>query len=258
MVKWHKMKHQLTERNRAVLDTISRDACKYTGVCYLSKQKIAEDAGYKTRRTAIRACKEMEDLGILKQYETRRVAGDKRQSVNIIVIQNVAVDLETDQQVNGVALSESRSNLTKSDMGSSIQSQQAVTAESHNKKAFNKSPIKTNTSKETCKETEMLLEKSLKHSIPTVFYNAFSPFFYMNTLYEIYGVLLRAKASINPTFMLEDHAEDYIGHFHNVIRLYKWGKVKSLANYLYVTWERLTAELSRRKSTRASELLGME
>jgi len=63
----------------------------------------------------------------------------------------------------------------------------------------------------------------------------------------MYGVLLRAKAIIDPPFMLEDYADRYIDHFYNVIRLYKWEKVKNLAGYLYVTWERLTAEIWRQR-----------
>src|SRR5699024_9676076 len=39
-------------------------------------------------------------------------------------------------------------------------------------------------------------------------------------------------------------------HFYNVIRLYKQGKVKNLASYLYVTWERVIAEISRRRCSK--------
>src|SRR5699024_10959721 len=90
-----------------------------------------------------------------------------------------------------------------------------------------------------CTETDELLKRGLKTSIPEAIYNAFSPFFDGQTLYEMYGVLLRAKANVNAMFMVEDYAEEYMNHFFNVIRLYKKGKVKNLASYLYVTWERL-------------------
>src|SRR5699024_11627989 len=61
-------------------------------------------------------------------------------------------------------------------------------------------------------------------------------------------ILLRAKANVNAMFMVEDYAEEYMNHFFNVIRLYKKGKVKNLASYLYVTWERLSSEISRRRN----------
>src|SRR5699024_6561525 len=88
-VKAYKQEYALSQTDIAILDAISRYACKYTGVCFLSKQGIAEEAGFTSRRTAIRACNRMEKLGMMKQYETRRVSGDKRQSANIIVIQPV-------------------------------------------------------------------------------------------------------------------------------------------------------------------------
>lgn len=264
MVKWYKRRYQLHKRDRDMLDAISRYACKYTGVCYLSKQKLAEDVGYKTRRTAIRACNDLEALGIIKQYETRRISGDKRRSTNIIVIQNEVVfkcnqiepkkvSTYKKQSKDTAYYSDKNSSNTHLDGSYSPQfiemSHPNVTIACHDKKAFYKPPYKTNTYKETYKETELLFKNALKHSIPTPFYEVFSPFFDSETLYEIYGVLLRAKAHLNPPFMLEDYADRYIEHFYNVIRLYKWGKVKNLANYLYVTWERLTSEICRQIRT---------
>lgn len=84
-VKAHKQTHALSPTERAVLDVISRYACKYPGVCYLSKNKIGEAVG-KVRRTVIRVCQRLEALGIIKQYETKRETGDRRQSTNVIVI----------------------------------------------------------------------------------------------------------------------------------------------------------------------------
>src|SRR5690625_1880815 len=56
---------------------------------YLRKQRIAEEAGFTSRRTAIRACNRLEKLGIIKQHKARRASGDKRQTANIIIIQPV-------------------------------------------------------------------------------------------------------------------------------------------------------------------------
>lgn len=85
-IKTHKQAHALSPTERAVLDVISRYACKYPGVCYLSKNKIGEAVG-KVRRTVIRVCQRLEALGIIKQYETKRDGGDRRQSTNVIVVQ---------------------------------------------------------------------------------------------------------------------------------------------------------------------------
>jgi len=241
-VRGYKSEYALSKTEVAILDAITRYACKYTGVCYLKKQKIAEESGFTSRRTAIRACHKLEASGIIKQYETRRISGDKRQSVNIIVIQRPSVAAGISEEVE-----------TKEGAGSgaslSSESHGKVTGASHPKEAFQQTSLQTNTYKETVADTlinmEYIAKRGLKCAIPEAIYDAFSPFFDATTLYEMYGVLLRAKAKVNAPFMIEDYADRYIDHFYNVIRLYKKGKVKNLAGYLYVTWERLTSELCR-------------
>ncbi|MBO1910740.1 helix-turn-helix domain-containing protein, partial [Microvirga sp. 3-52] len=84
---------QLTPSTKEVLDVLHRYSCKYPGVCYLSKNKIAEMVGV-SRRTVIRACNQLETLGIISQHELKRHNGDKRQSSNAIVF--VAVEKEDD------------------------------------------------------------------------------------------------------------------------------------------------------------------
>jgi len=84
-IRLHKQAHILSDTERAVLDVISRYSCKFPGVSFLSKNKIGE-AVDKVRRTVIRVCQRLEALGIIKQYETKRDGGDRRQSTNVIVI----------------------------------------------------------------------------------------------------------------------------------------------------------------------------
>src|SRR5699024_6129264 len=105
----------------------------------------------------------------------------------------------------------------------------------------------TNKYKVPCTYTDELMKRGLKTSIPEAFYIAFSPFFAAQTLYEMYGVLVRDNVNVNAVFRVEDYAEEDMNHFFDVIRLYKKGKVKNLASYLYVTWERLSSEISRRR-----------
>lgn len=209
-IKKHKKAHDLSDTDRSILDAISRYACKYKGVCYLSKQKIAEAAGFKSRMTAIRACNRLEALGIIKQYETRRIKGDRRQSTNIIVIAPVTPESDTKE-----------------------------------------TPTKTINKNNTLLDTEIrpnkddIIKRSLKNAIPASIYNALSPFFSGQALYDTYGILLRAKARIDRSITLEEYGNRYIDAFFNVIRLYKAGKVRSLNGLLYVAWERLSAEISR-------------
>lgn len=239
-IKLHKQKHDLSETDRNILDAIARYSCKFVGVCYLSKQKIAEDAGYKSRRTAIRACNRMEALGIIEQHKTKRVNGDQRQSTNMIVIKQVTKASE---------------NIDKEQITSHRNSQ--VTAESHTKET----PLKTNHSSNTYKDTEKpsadtVMKRGLKNVIPTEIYEAMQPFFSGKEMYETYGILLRAKAAIDRSILLEEHGSQYVNTFFHVIRLYKSGKVrKSLSGLLYASWERLSAIISRQQAAFAMGIM---
>src|SRR5690625_711868 len=88
-IRIHKANHDLSQTDRKILDVISRYACKFVGVCYLRKQRIAEEAGLTSRSTAIRACNRLEKLGIIKQHKARKETRDDRQTENMINIQAV-------------------------------------------------------------------------------------------------------------------------------------------------------------------------
>src|SRR5699024_10342821 len=145
-IKEHKQAHDLTKTDCNILDAISRYACKYKGVCYLSKQRIAEDAGYKSRRTAIRSCKRLEALGIITTHETRRQGGDRRRSADIIVIN--AVNFETSSDMaNKYTYTDISNRSSSNDMATDESSE--VTTESHSQEAFYKTINSSNTDDST-------------------------------------------------------------------------------------------------------------
>jgi DNA-binding Lrp family transcriptional regulator len=74
----------LTGTMAAVLDVLSRHSCKYPGVSFLTKTNIGKLVG-KSRRTIIRVCQRLEELGIIRQYEMKR-SSDMQQTSNAIVI----------------------------------------------------------------------------------------------------------------------------------------------------------------------------
>jgi DNA-binding Lrp family transcriptional regulator len=78
---------QLTGTMAAVFDVLSRHSCKYPGVSFLTKTNIGKLVG-KSRRTIIRVCQRLEELGIIRQYELRRKS-DGQQTSNAIVIMPV-------------------------------------------------------------------------------------------------------------------------------------------------------------------------
>jgi len=254
-VQIHKHEHKLNKTDRAILDAISRYACKYAGVCFLRKQRIAENAGFKSRRTAIRACNRLETLGVIKQYETRRISGDRRQAANLIVIQPVEIverqvdeesPLAKDNRQTDTSLQKRTvaTNCTKTSP-THKETHRNVTADCHSNKTSTKTFTDINIQLETFEETDEFIKRGLRTRIPENIYMAFEPFFDGQTLYEIYGILLRAKAKIDRHILLEDYGDRYVDAFYNVVRLYKRGKISRFKGYLYVTWERLSAEISR-------------
>ena len=75
---------EMTRATYDVLDVLHRYSCKYPGVCFLSKSKIAAKLNI-SRMTVIRACKALAELGVIVEHATRRKGGDRRQSSNAIV-----------------------------------------------------------------------------------------------------------------------------------------------------------------------------
>ncbi|GAB3800210.1 hypothetical protein GCM10028868_24180 [Virgibacillus kimchii] len=95
--------------------------------------------------------------------------------------------------------------------------------------------------------------RALRQAILKVIYDALAPFYDVDGLYKTYGNLLRTKAAIDSTITVEEYGDDYVDVFLNVLRLHKHGKVrKSFEGLLYTSWERLTAEVSRKVNVNRS------
>jgi DNA-binding Lrp family transcriptional regulator len=98
-VREHKARHksELTKSSVRILNFIQRFSAKYIGVSFLTKNNIADKLEI-SRRTVIRCCQQLEDLGIIKQYEMKR-RSDMLQTSNAIVIQPVNnVDVTQDPE----------------------------------------------------------------------------------------------------------------------------------------------------------------
>lgn len=79
-----KFKEMLSNTEISVLDILHRYSAKYKGVSFLCKNTIGKLVG-KSRRTIIRVCQRLEELGIIRQYAMKR-ASDMQQTSNAIVI----------------------------------------------------------------------------------------------------------------------------------------------------------------------------
>lgn len=105
---------ELNKTSIAVLNLLHRYSAKYKGVSFLRKSQIGELIG-KSRRTIIRVCKQLEDLGIIRQYEMKR-SSDMQQTANAIVIQPIKTENVTQEtpemshQENNIFLKQNKNN----------------------------------------------------------------------------------------------------------------------------------------------------
>lgn len=214
-------KCELTGTILAVLDLLAQHSCKHVGVSFLRKNKIAELIG-KSRRTVIRACNQLEGLGIIRQYEMKRTS-DMRQTVNAIVIQPIQ--------------GEQQASVTQ-------ETPESVTPK-------NSDSIKQNNN--YTKETVMASE-CLRRSIPSAIFNAMSPYFNADELYKAYGTLLRAKASIDRSITVEKYANEFVDAFKVVVYAFKRGKVRKLNGCLFAAFRQVAVEIKRRLTLQDSSL----
>ncbi|MDD9791467.1 helix-turn-helix domain-containing protein [Priestia megaterium] len=82
-----RFKDQLNKTHIAVLKVLHGHSAKHLGVSFLTKRNIGKLIG-KSRATVIRACNHLEDLGIIKQLEMKRIS-DMKQTSNAIIIQPI-------------------------------------------------------------------------------------------------------------------------------------------------------------------------
>ncbi|MFS0776050.1 helix-turn-helix domain-containing protein [Neobacillus sp. 3P2-tot-E-2] len=86
--------NQLSTNAKKILDQLHRYSAKYIGVSFRTKNHIAESLEI-SRKTVQRACKVLEDLGIIKQLEMKRKS-DMRQTSNAIIIMPIVEDVQQD------------------------------------------------------------------------------------------------------------------------------------------------------------------
>ncbi|OMC80916.1 helix-turn-helix domain-containing protein [Viridibacillus sp. FSL H8-0123] len=212
---------QLTPATRNVLDVLARYACVYIGVCYLSKGKIAAELDI-SRRTVIRACDQLEALGIVKQYETKRHNGDRRRSSNAIVIQRVTAECHSVEAPAKASLRDISNTL---DTGK---------AELPLVPAFK--------NQERKEQERQALKSGLVTKLPAPI-QALAPFFDAYSLYNIAGTVYRAKASVDKYIALEHHVDEYKSALLSVVNAFKRGKVRDLHAVIYQAVKRLTRSI---------------
>ena len=215
-------KTELTPAAREVLDVIHRYASKYYGVCYLAKAEIARMIGV-SKRTVIRACQLLEALGCIVQYETKRVNGDKRQSTNAIVfLTQLAAKEAFVQEDEQLADNMQNEAVELAD----------VTPDVTPNTLLHYAPEKELKDTDDT-EARVANKKGLVSKLPKTLQYALAPFFDANELYEMSGIVFKAKASVDREIRIEDYEQDYYQSIVSVMNAYGRGKAENVAGLLY-------------------------
>lgn len=235
-VKQHEQAHanELNATDRNILRFIARYSVKYSGASHLKVGTIAEGVS-KSERTIARVLKRLESLGIIRRIGMiRPKSGGRGASIIQILPQETAQTAER--------------------MAERAESEKATETTDKRRHSENEPLCNRNISNTRTRDGEAsgglsgkaASKRGLSTAIPETIYEALTPYFDARGLYDTYGILLRAKASIDRRITLEDYGDEYVDVFYNVIRKYKLGQVRSLPGLLYSAWQKLTGEISRR------------
>lgn len=232
---------EMTRATYGVLDVLHRWSCKYPGVCYRSKAKIAEGLGV-TRRTVIRACNTLESMGVIAQHETKRQGGDRRQSSNAIVFVAIAPTPEDTPKVTpGCRTIDTPADAPKNT--NTLNTNDTDAQVIHSDKNVIKESVKPN----EISEFNPNDKAHLKASLPDGWYRQASGYAQdYSDLYEITGVLFKAKHSTD--LRVEDHVEEFGEVLRKSWVALKQGRIertKWLA-YLYTAFKRTAVAIERR------------
>jgi hypothetical protein len=215
--------YELNETDRATLKAIARYAVKFAGAAHLKAETIAHLIS-KSIKTARRAVNKLAELGIIKKIETtRKVSGGK--GANIIVILPLP---QSDQS--------QMSNRKECEIHTESNSDQTK---------IENEPLDSINLKNNILDTATP-PNALKSTLPNDIYNAMARYFNAEEIYNYYGILLRAKASIDPTLLIEDDPEPFVEAWNATILKVKQGKVRKMCDYLYASFRQAAVTVWRR------------
>ncbi|MEK4973558.1 helix-turn-helix domain-containing protein [Niallia sp. FSL R7-0648] len=239
--------YELNETDRKALKMIARYCVKFAGACHLKASTISELID-RSEKTARRIVNKLAELGIIEKVATtRKVNGGK--GANILRILPAVGERNNGAEQH---VQSSVSNRASSDKPTESK---AEASNSENEPSNSIKPLKSNYVLDTAVEPN-----ALKNVLPSGIYNAIVKYFHnAESIYKYYGILLRAKASVDPTVVIEDNEAPFIEAWNATILKAKQRKVKRMDDYLFASWKQatLTAIRSKTKLSRKSEMLSI-
>ncbi len=204
--------YDLNDTDRQALKKIARYAVKFSGAAHLKAETLAELIG-KSVKTARRALNKLATLGIVKKIATtRKINGGK--GANIIVI--LPVDDQSTMSNRGQA-----------------EKPTETTAEAPKMENEPSDSIKRSKNQNNVLDTATVPTEALKGALPDEIFNAMSRYFDAEGIYKYYGILLRAKASVDRSIRLEEHAAPFVEAWHATIMKAKSHEIRRFDDYLY-------------------------
>ncbi|QJC97112.1 Transcriptional regulator, DeoR family [Bacillus mojavensis] len=211
--------YELNDTDRQALKMIARYAVKFSGAAHLKAETLA-GLIEKSVKTARRALNKLAGLGIVKKVATtRKINGGK--GANIIVILPVSNSSEAADDQS-----------TMSNRGQAEKPTES-TVETPKTKNEPSDLIKRSKNQNNVLDTATVPAEALKGALPNEIYNAMARYFDAEKIYKYYGILLRAKASVDRTIRLEEHAEPFVEAWHATIMKAKSHEIKRFDDYLY-------------------------
>ncbi|AUS16974.1 helix-turn-helix domain-containing protein [Bacillus velezensis] len=204
--------YDLNDTDRQALKKIARYAVKFSGAAHLKAETLADLIG-KSVKTARRALNKLATLGIVKKIATtRKINGGK--GANIIVI--LPVDDQSTMSNRGQA-----------------EKPTETTAEAPKTENEPSDSIKRSKNQNNVLDTATVPAEALKGALPDEIFNAMSRYFDAEDIYKYYGILLRAKASVDRSIRLEEHAAPFVEAWYATIMKAKSHEIRRFDDYLY-------------------------
>ncbi|MFW0909598.1 helix-turn-helix domain-containing protein [Bacillus altitudinis] len=219
--------YDLSDTARTALKQIARYAVKFAGAAHLKAETLADLIG-KSVKTARRVLNQLAALNIVKKVATiRKINGGK--GANIIVILPLAAN------------DQSTVTTRPAPENADVPTVEAAKIENEPSDSIN------HLNQKHVKNTASVPAEALKNSLPTEIYNAMSRYFDAAEIYKYYGLLLRAKASVDPSLMIEHDPEPFVDAWHKTILNAKLNKISRFDDYVYIAFQRAASEAKRRK-----------
>ncbi|APP15668.1 hypothetical protein BS467_07955 [Bacillus altitudinis] len=219
--------YDLSDTARTALKQIARYAVKFAGAAHLKAETLADLIG-KSVKTVRRVLNQLAALNIVKKVATtRKINGGK--GANIIVILPLAT--------NDQSTMTTRQEPVNAD---------APTVETPKNENEPSDSINLKYQKHV-KDTAAVSAEALKNSLPTEIYNAMSRYFDAAEIYKYYGLLLRAKASVDSSLVIEHDPEPFVDAWHKTVLKAKLNEISRFDDYVYISFQHAASEAKRRK-----------